>query len=86
MLLVSFWKLVSEHYLRLEAKLCLEYFNHIIFMRFYKPNAEKSSVAFFFKAEQGTEGRGKLRKRERNFLLQVYVSVFSINNSSLNLY
>jgi len=86
MLLVGFWKSVSVHYLHLEAKLCLENFDHIIFMRFYKPNAEKSSVALFFKGEQGAEGRGKPRNRERNLHMQMHVSVFSINNSSVHLY
>jgi len=51
-------------------------------MRFYKLNAEKSSLALFFKAEQGAEGRGNLR----NFPQQMHVSVFCINNSSVNLY
>lgn len=63
MLLGSFWKSASEHYLHLKAKLCLENFNHISFMRYYKLNAEKSSVALFFKANQESRGEGKTKKK-----------------------
>lgn len=53
MLLEGFWKSVSEHYLHPKAKLCLDNFSRIIFMRFYKLNAEKSTVALFIKAKEG---------------------------------